>query len=144
MARKKTHELAHNEWYDGAGNLQTEKWYLVTINYSGDGKSELRSYSRAMGSRKEAEKLLLDVAQGWGRDTKLAVVQVFEPEIVEYHATVGWPDKEDPPFPGAKFPDGPCPRCGPGFDPMCGIPPQGPPGCRCQDEGNDEGCEHCR
>ena len=143
MSRKKPHELAHNEWYDGAGDLQTEKWYLVLLD-TNEEKQDLGSYSGPMGTREQAEALLLEVAQGWGRNKRLAVVQVFEPEIVEYKATVSWPDKEDPPFPGAKFPDGPCPRCGPGFDPMCGIPPQGPPGCRCQDEGNDEGCEHCR
>ena len=128
--KKKIHELAHNEWYDGAGDLQTEKWYGVTIN-TDHSKQDLSSYSSAMGTREQAEKLLVDVAQGWGRDHRLAIVQVFEPEVVEYKAMVNWPDREDP---------GPC-HCG-RVD--CSDPPGGPPGCRCQDEGNDEGCNHCK
>ncbi len=103
MPRKPICDLAPNEWYDGTGTLRSEKWaVLVTTRRREGGGDNMAVYGSVMGTRGQAEELLADMANGWAREDGLAIIQIFEPEIVEYKATVTWPDKTEAATEGEK------------------------------------------
>lgn len=83
-------KLEPGEWRDGAGKIWTEQWAVVLIEPPEERGPAIHSYGSIVGTRELAQKLLKQIASTWGQGKRLAVVQIFEPKIIQNDATITW------------------------------------------------------